>query len=110
MAKIKPLLPSLRQKKRYLAFEIIAEKKLEVSKIRVELFNKIKDFLGEFTLSKANIDLVETKENKGILKVSNKYADTLRAALILVKNINKEAVLIRTLILSGSIEKAKNYV
>ncbi|HLD15804.1 MAG TPA: Rpp14/Pop5 family protein [Candidatus Nanoarchaeia archaeon] len=110
MAKIKPLLPSLRQKKRYLAFEIIADKKLEVSQIKTELFNKIKDFLGEFTLSKANLDLVEAKGNKAILKVSNKYADILRSALILVKNINKEAVLIRTLILSGSIQKAKNYI
>lgn len=110
MAKIKPLLPSLRQKKRYLAFEIIAEKKLEVYQIKIELFNKIKEFLGEFILSKANLDLVETKGNKAILRVNNKYADILRASLILVKNINKEAVLIRTLILSGSIRKAKNYV
>ena len=110
MAKIKPLLPSLRQKKRYLAFEIIAEKKIEVKTIQNELFTKIKEFLGEFTLSKASIELIESKGNKAILKVNNKYTDLLRASLLLVKNINKESVLIRTLMLSGSMDKVKNYV
>ena len=89
---------------------MIAEKKLEMHKIKNELFSKIREFLGEFTLSKANLDLVEAKENKAIFKVNNKYLDILRTALILVKNINKEAVLIRTLIVSGSIKNVKNYV
>jgi len=111
--KIKPILPSLREKKRYLAFEVI-------SKSRINSFNDVSEsinqncrqFIGDLGMSQAGILILEDKWNpqlqKGILKVSHKSVDRIKASLSLIKNIKEEEVIIRSVGLSGILKKAQN--
>ena len=86
MAKLKPVLPSLREKKRYLVFEIISKKPVkEFSGVSKAIWKSILDLSGVLGASKAGIWLLGDKFNKdkqtGIIKVNHKNVDLLKAAL-----------------------------
>lgn len=52
--------------------------------------------------------LDDWKNNKGIIKVNNKYVDMIRTSLMLIKKVNSEDIIIRTKGVSGLLNKAKS--
>ena len=109
VGKIKPLLPSLREKKRYLVYEIISDKKIDLKGVKDNIKRKVMVFMGELGYSKAGIMFLDKdKENKGLIRVNSKYLDHLRTALILIKDLNNQNVLIKTIGVSGMLNKAIN--
>jgi|SRR3989344_2591664 len=116
MANIKPILPSLREKKRYVAFEVISEsKKFSFSDVSKALWGSIISFFGELEFAKAGVILIANTYNpekmKGLIRVNNKYANHLKASLALVSNVNEQQVIVRALGVSGVVNKAlKKYV
>jgi ribonuclease P/MRP protein subunit POP5 len=113
MTKIKPVLPSLREKKRYLVFEIISDKKIEnIGDISDSITKSCHNFLGEIGMAKAGLLILDDKydkeSQKGIIRVSNKMVDNLRAALCFVKEIDNQKVIVRSIGVSGILRKAQN--
>jgi ribonuclease P/MRP protein subunit POP5 len=106
----KTLNPSLREKKRYIVFEIISEKQFNADDAKYSIIGACKHFLGEFGSAKANIYFVKTeyKDNKGIIRVANKMTNDVIAALVLVTDIKGTPVIFHTLGISGILKKAKN--
>ncbi|MBW2985202.1 hypothetical protein KY313_00915 [Candidatus Woesearchaeota archaeon] len=105
---MKPLLPSLREKKRYLVFEVISKKKLSgIPEKDIEEF--MLRLHGEIGLGKAGLIFLKNKWNKikqrGIVKVHYKYVDQLRAALC---SFHKGDVIMRSIGVSGILKKAEN--
>lgn len=122
------LLPSLKQKKRYVVFEIISEKKFSFEEIKQEVDKALLAFLGELGVAKASPMLIKEKSqnnkradresvsnnsvsnnkfnNTFIIKVNHKYTDELKSALILIKRIKNTPIIIRSVITSGTIKKA----
>lgn len=100
---MKPILPSLREKKRYILYEVIAEKLLKAEAIRAAINQGLLRFLGELGCAKAGIMFIETKENKGILRVDNTMVDHVKTSLSLIKEINESKVIIRTTRVSGTL-------
>lgn len=107
MSKIKPILPSLKEKKRYLVFEVRSRNKINMETAIKHLDNEIKRVLGEIGYGRAGIMFMKMKDNKGMIRVNNKEADELRLALSLVKDINNQQVVITTLGMSGIMKKAE---
>jgi ribonuclease P/MRP protein subunit POP5 len=107
---MKPLLPSLKEKKRYIVFEIISEKKLSEKIILDEIEKKILSFLGELGIAKSGFVLLKDmmKKNKGIIRTNLKYQDEVKMALSLIKNIGKEKVIVNVVGVSGILKKAKS--
>ncbi len=110
--KIKPLLPSQREKKRYLVFEIISKNKVKpLSEITNAVWNSILSFVGQAGAAKAGITVLQDKydssRQRGMIRVSHKMLDTLKAALTLIKEINKEPVIFRSIGTSGILKKAE---
>jgi len=116
MDRLKPLLPSLKEKKRYLAFEII-------SKGRIKAFSEVSKALWASTLSYAGTKGVarmgmwifpeqyNAEAQKGLIRVAHRSLDELRAALALVKQIEDQPVIVRSLGASGVLAKAeKKYI
>lgn len=104
------MLPSLKEKRRYIVYEIISDKNtnFNFNDVHKEIKNKILAFLGENSASKAGVIMLnEWKNNKGIIKVNNKYVDMVRTSLMLIKNINNENVIVRTKGVSGLLNRAK---
>jgi len=114
--KIKPIMPSLREKKRYLVFEIISKNNIKsFSEVSNLIWQSSLSFLGEIETAKAGIwvlpDKWNQKKQRGIIKVNNKYVDNLKTALTLIKSLKRQQVIIKSVGISGMINKAdKKYL
>jgi len=100
------LAPSLRQKKRYIVFEV--SEMVSFSDLQEAVDKAFHLFLGQFGVAKASPLLVKErlKNNRFILKVNHKHVDEVISALILIKTIKNKSVIIRSIITSGTIKKA----
>ena len=108
MSKIKTILPSLREKKRYIAFEVISDNKFSFDEIKKEINKHILKILGEKGYSKAGIMFINmNKQNKGIIKTNNKELINTRAALTLINEINNKKAIIKCKKVSGLLKKVK---
>lgn len=113
--KIKPVLPSLREKKRYVVFEIVSKKQIKsFSDVSELVWNSIIKFLGEIETANAGIWVLGEKWNsqkqRFMIKVNNKYADKLKASMALIKSYKKQKIILRSLGISGMIKKAEQYI
>ena len=101
------LLPSLKQKKRYILFEIISDTTFSQTSIKKAAEQALQQFLGEYGLAKAAPLFVKQKENnKFIIKVNHNHLDSCKAAIILIKKIDNKPVVVKSVITSGTIKKA----
>ena len=101
---MKPLLPSLKEKKRYVVFEVIGQP----GRIRVAdlIMASASRLLGELGMARANIYVMNEKwdsgTRKGVLRVNRKYVEHAKAALALVD----EGLVMRAVGVSGTLKKA----
>jgi len=111
-AKTKPLLPTLREKKRYLAYEAISAHKFNGAiEINKAIIDAAEEFLGSLGMAKAGIlavnDKWDIKSQRGIIRVNNKHLDNLRASLIFADKIGNDDVIIRSVGASGILKKVQ---
>ena len=111
--KIQPILPSLRERKRYLAFEIISKDKItDFNKIEEAISSASLQLFGEIGNAKAGMLFLKNKydqtKQRGLIRVNNKEIDNIRSALTLVKKIDNKEVIIRSIGVSGILKKAIN--
>ena len=106
---MKPLLPSLREKKRYIVFEIIGNK-IDKKKAEKEIYSNVLKFLGELSVSRANVKILGDSwaNNKGIIRVNVKYLNEFKMALGLIKKLNNKKIIINVIGVSGILKKAKS--
>jgi len=82
---MKPLQPSLREKKRYIVVEFDKNKTETIKAIETAL----KEFLGILGMSKVNPTIMKDKftDKKGIIRINHRYKDETIVALSLVKGL-----------------------
>ena len=105
---MKPILPSLKEKKRYLAFEIISDSKFSKSEIEDAVKKQSLEFLGTLGYGKAGVIMLNIAGNEGIIKVNNRFTNHIKASLMLIKDINNKRVIFKTKGVSGVLKKAKS--
>jgi ribonuclease P/MRP protein subunit POP5 len=115
MAKLKPIIPTLREKKRYLAFEILSKSKIKASaSVSKAISHGMLSFVGAKGAAEAGIAILHEKYNdqnqKGIVRVNHKQVDALKASLTTIQDIDAVPVSIRSVGVSGSLKKATTYV
>ncbi len=101
--KMKHLKPSLKEKKRYLVFEVVN------AKANKDTFKSIKldaeKTLGLFISASAGIQFIKFKGNRALFRVSHKYVDHLKAALLF------NHFVLKSVGVSGILKKAEsNYL
>jgi ribonuclease P/MRP protein subunit POP5 len=104
------LIPTMREKRRYVYFTFECNSQLAENEAREELYSAILSFLGELGFSKANPKLVEFKDNSGVLRCANSEVQRVKAALALKNKIKGENGCIRVLKVSGMVSKLNWYV
>lgn len=108
------LSPTLKQKKRYVIFEIISDKKFAFPEIKEEIEKAMKHFWGSSGISKAGPMVLEEKfdfeKQKFLVKINHKFVDELKSALILSKSIKNTPIIIKSIIVSGTLKKASAYL
>lgn len=115
MQKIKPLIPILREKKRYVVFEVISKASISSLKtVSDAVINSFLSFFGTKELAKAGLIVLRDKFNsasqRGIIRVSNKYVDALKSALVLVKQAESQDVIVRSRGVSGIVKKTRRFM
>lgn len=100
------LLPSLKEKKRYILFEILSEKSFSTPEVETAVRQALQAFLGVLGVARALPMLMKIKNNKFIIRVGSSYVDECKSALILLKEIEKRPVILRSVVTSGMLNKA----
>jgi len=109
---MKSLKPSMREKKRYLAFEVLSEEKItDFDAVAESILANSERFLGELGMSKAGVLMMKDKWNeemqRGLLRVNHKNVGNLRAALTMIDKIKEEEVIVKSVGVSGTLKKAE---
>lgn len=110
--KLKPILPSLREKKRYIVFEIISKERIsDINSVSKAIFDCSLQFLGQLGLAKAGMITLNNKWDpnlqRGIIKVGHKHVDAVKAALVFAQKIDNKDIIIRSRGVSGILNKAE---
>jgi len=113
MKRLKTLLPSLKERKRYLVFEIESETDFSDFKIISKAVkSNILKFLGEFSAAKAGIKILPNTwtGNKCIIKINNKYVDQVKSALTLIETIDNNKIIFKNIGVSGTIKGTERFM
>ncbi len=109
--KPKPLPPSLRGRRRYIAYKIISEEKILFSDLVNTIWHSILNCLGELGASESEVwiakDTYDEKKQVGIIRCSHKNVEKVRTALALIQRIGDIRVVVKVLGVSGTMKAAK---
>jgi len=111
--KLKILMPTLREKERYIAFQIVSEEgeELNYSDLEASIWNTMLDFLGEEGVSKTSVwlmkDCWDQKLQKGILRCNNKSVQEVIASLGLIDRLGDNRITFKILRISGTIKSIR---
>ena len=107
--KPKYLPPTLRDKHRYIAFQLIGERPFRGDEVREAIWKASLSTLGVLGSAKAKPWFIKFNERSqtGIVRVDRKHVEELRLALTLVTEINGSKAIFRTLGVSGTIKRLK---
>jgi ribonuclease P/MRP protein subunit POP5 len=105
----KPLLPSLRERNRYLVFELACSGAPAAKDVSQAIYSAATRLLGEVGASKISLKFVEYDETKkhGIIKVNHKSTSEARAALAVLTEAGGAKAAARTVGVSGTLKKAR---
>ena len=102
-----PLLPSLKEKKRYVAYEVISKEKLSSNQVKKAIEDALLKYIGILGTSKAGLQILKQEKNKGILKINHKFTDHIKAAFTLINKIDNKKAAVRSIGTSGILKKAE---
>jgi ribonuclease P/MRP protein subunit POP5 len=109
--KLKILLPTLREKERYISFQVISEEPITYSDLESAIWNQLLDFYGEYGVSKTSMWLVKNlwdeKNQAGVIKCNNKSVSQVVAGLGLISRLGDIRVIFKILKVSGTIKGLK---
>lgn len=103
---MKRLLPSLRAKKRYLAFELISEGPVSRSDLVKEVMYSASSLLGDITTSECDIKVLGFEGWKGIIQCSHTKVKETRASLATLTRVNGKRAILHVLGTSGTVRRA----
>lgn len=98
----------MKEKQRYLIFKVISDTKVT----KMDAYNTIekatKELVGDIGLAQIGfLSLNHWEDNQGMIRINSKGVDTLKASLATVNNINNHKAIIRSIKVSGLLNKAK---
>jgi ribonuclease P/MRP protein subunit POP5 len=115
MAKLKALLPTLRERKRFVAFEVLSKgKKQPFAGVSRAIWHGMLALNGSKGAAQAGMLILPEKFNdksqRGIIRVGHRSVDALKASMVLVQDIENAPAIVRSVGVSGSLKKATSYL
>jgi ribonuclease P/MRP protein subunit POP5 len=100
---MKVLPPTMRENKRYLAFELIAEDNVSREELIREIFSASGSLLGDLGSSECNIWLFAFDDLKGIISCDREHVSQTRAALATITSVKGKRASFHILGVSGTV-------
>ncbi len=108
---MKKILPSARQKKRYLAYEIVTDNYVKYEEVKKTIDLSLERFLGVLGLSISKPVVMPLFDGRrGIIKLANNYLNEVKLGILLIKEINGKKVIFKNIHVSGILKKAKRFL
>ncbi len=109
-SRLKPILPSLREKKRYVRFEILSSDQIRQEDVFRSIWDAVLSLHGEAGAARAGLwivqDKYDQKKQSGILRVAHDAVDQVRASLAMITTIGTTPAIVQVMRVSGMISKA----
>ncbi len=106
--KLKMSMPTLREKDRYISFEVISEEQIAFSDLESAIWNTAQDFFGEFGTAQTSLWIIRNlyDENKqiGVIRCNNISVDKVLTTLGLITRLGDVRVIFKILVVSGTIK------
>jgi ribonuclease P/MRP protein subunit POP5 len=106
--KLKINMPTLREKDRYIAFEVLSEEKITFSDLEAAIWNTAQEFFGELGIAKTSMWIIRNlyDENKqiGVIRCNNLSVDKILATLGLITRLGDIRVIFKIHSVSGTIK------
>lgn len=105
--KLKINMPTLREKERYIAFEIISEEQISFSDLESAIWNTAQDFFGELGTAHTSLWLIRNLYNEnsqiGVIRCNNFSVDKVLTSLGLITRLGDIRVIFKINKVSGTI-------
>jgi ribonuclease P/MRP protein subunit POP5 len=109
--KPKFLSPTLRYKKRYVAYKAISEKNVDFQDLYNAIWKSLVEYLGEKGVSETRIWVIkntyDTEKKMGLIRCAHTGTDNVRAGLSFVQKVGDIPVVVQVVGVSGTIKAAK---
>ena len=106
--------PSMREKKRYVVFNVYSNDKILYEDLKNAIKNVIIKWIGEMGFGSANIRFIDNlwdeRRLTGFISCSPKYVWSVRFALSLLQHVGDADVIIHVPVVSGTIKSAKEKI
>lgn len=105
----KMLPPTLRERNRYIVFELISGSRFSREDVSKAVWNTLLRFLGELGASRTSLWVMDwvVEKQTGIVKVNHDSVECVRASLAFMREINDVPVVFHVLGTSGTLKKAR---
>ena len=111
---MKPLLPSLKEKKRYLVFEVLAQAPVQQSDIYTAITDAVYHVCVVHGLAEAGMQFIPERWNagqqRGVVRTSTVGADMVKAAFPFIQTVGRKKAIVRSLATSGILGKTEKYM
>ena len=113
MRKLKTLPPTLRERKRYISFQVIPEtdEDFTYSDLESGIWNTLLDFLGELGVSRTSFwllkDTWDSKMLTGVIKCNHTSTEAVIASLGLIDRLGDNRICFKILKVSGTVRGLK---
>ncbi|MFQ6089075.1 MAG: Rpp14/Pop5 family protein [Candidatus Methanofastidiosia archaeon] len=103
--------PTEREKKRFIAFKIIGERKnFKKREVLLEVRRACLRLLGELGTSKTSLWLIDYKEGLGIVRCNTRSVDEVMCSLSTIIQLNKKNVRVEILGVFGTLRTLKGFL
>ncbi len=103
------LLPSLREKKRYLAFEMLSESAVSRRDFIDELERSASSLLGDIGSSECGLKMLSFDRTGGIVRCARTKTELMRAVLATINRVMGVRVAVHVIGSSGSVKGAERF-
>jgi ribonuclease P/MRP protein subunit POP5 len=106
--KLKINMPTLREKERYIAFEVLSEEEITFSDLESAIWNTAQDFFGELGTAQTSLWIIRNLYNEqrqiGVIRCNNISVDKILTTLGLITRLGDIRVIFKILAVSGTIK------
>lgn len=111
MEKLKVLPPSLRERKRYILFQVISEEPITYEDLEQAIWNQFLDTFGELGVSRLDMRIVKNlydqERQTCVISCNNNSVQQVIAGLGLISRLGDSRIIIKVLKVSGTIKGLK---
>jgi ribonuclease P/MRP protein subunit POP5 len=109
--RLKILLPTLRERDRYISFHVISEYGITYADLEAAIWSTLIEFYGEYGLSQMSMwlikNLYDEEKQIGIIRCNNRSVEKIITGLGLISRIGDSRVTIKIFKMSGTIKGLK---